>query len=86
MKKLKKSKISFGDITVLVGEHHGKGGSYKKVRARLVGGPEGVFACWTEGDIIYLAGGDDGNWWEIGHYHKSWIHWIGSALIFEERK
>ena len=54
--------------------------SYTQVDAYLVGGTEGVFAAWCEDDIIYLASGDDGGWWEIASYHKDWIPGILGAL------
>lgn len=51
-----------------------------QVSAKLVGGEDGVFAVWMEGEIVHMAAGDDGHWWEIGAYHKYWIPQIQKVL------
>lgn len=44
------------------------------VDAFLVGGPEGVFAAWREGNQIHFATGDDGYWREVASYHRNWAN------------
>lgn len=56
---------------------------YKDVpdeKVKFVGGYDGVFACWEEGDFIVMAAGDDGSWWEIAKYSKFWGPGIAQAI------
>ena len=52
-----------------------------EVEAWLVGGPEGVFAAWTdERGLVHMARGDDGTWFELTTYHPHWITDMISAM------
>jgi len=45
------------------------------VDAYVVGGDEGIFAFYKvdeKPDLIYLANGDDGNWWRIDNGFHFW--------------
>jgi len=53
--------------------HYKNNKGYKKVKAMLVGGKEGVFAAWQEGHLIHMATGDDGHWRELTSFDKAWI-------------
>ena len=59
---------------------------YMEVEGTVVGGEDGVFATWRTkresglGDLIHLAAGDDGHWWEIGTYDEYWLPQIIEAL------
>ena len=43
------------------------------VEAWCVGGDEGIFAYWIDGDTMYYANGDDGHWWLEGIVNKHWL-------------
>jgi hypothetical protein len=52
-----------------------------EVDAVLLGGEEGVFACWRKGDTIFLASGDDGGWWMTTMFHKHWLPGLVKILV-----
>lgn len=53
---------------------------YEEVDAYLVGGTDGVFAIWTSerpdspNDLIHIAAGDDGHWWELTTFDVFWLN------------
>lgn len=46
----------------------------------FVGGTEGVFATYKNGDQISFLSGDDGHWWHMGTYHIDWCEGISKNI------
>jgi len=59
------------------------GNDYKKINTeniKFVGGDEGVFATYQDGNLIYFLGGDDGAWWVMASYHQDWCEDISKNI------
>lgn len=56
---------------------------YKKIPTEsinFVGGEEGVFGTYQNGNQVHFLGGDDGAWWVMATYHTDWCKDIAKNI------